>query len=288
MPVAGDYKGHRVLEHPPNGQGATAILMLNILAEFDLGALDPFGAARAHLEAEAAKLAYDARNRFIADPDHTTRLDHMLAPETARRLAGLVAPDRVLPVPPAPAEAVHRDTVYLCVVDRDGMAVSMIYSTYWSFGAGLASSKFGILFQNRGTGFTLVPGHANEFGPGKRPMHTIIPAMLEKGGRVVMPFGVMGGAYQPAGHARLVSNLLDYGLSPQAALDAPRSFVDDGVLEIERGYSDAVRGELAALGHRVSLADAPLGGGQAILIDHARGVLWGASDPRKDGCALGY
>ena len=212
----------------------------------------------------------------------------MLAPETARRLAGLVAPDRVLPVPPAPAEAVHRDTVYLCVVDRDGMAVSMIYSTYWSFGAGLASSKFGILFQNRGTGFTLVPGHANEFGPGKRPMHTIIPAMLEKGGRVVMPFGVMGGAYQPAGHARLVSNLLDYGLSPQAALDAPRSFVDDGVLEIERGYSDAVRGELAALGHRVSLADAPLGGGQAILIDHARGVLWGASDPRKDGCALGY
>ncbi|MEZ5776784.1 MAG: gamma-glutamyltransferase family protein [Paracoccaceae bacterium] len=287
-PISGAYHGHELIEHPPNGQGATAILMLKILSHFDLGSLDPFGAERAHLEAEATKLAYDARDRFIADPDHTTRLDHMLSDETAAALAALISTDRVLPTPPAATEAVHRDTVYLTVVDRDGMAVSMIYSTFWSFGSGIASDKFGILFQNRGAGFTLRSGHPNELGPGKRPMHTIIPAMLRHNGRITMPFGVMGGAYQPVGHARVVSNLLDYGMEPQQALDAPRSFAGDGLLQMERGYSDRVGQALAAKGHRVEEPNAPLGGGQAILIDHGRGILLGASDPRKDGCALGY
>lgn len=287
-PVAGAYRDHDLIEHPPNGQGATAILILKILAHFDIAALDPLGPERAHLEAEAAKLAYDARDRFIADPDHTTRLDHMISDGTAARLAALIDPKRAMAGAAARTEAIHRDTVYLTVVDRDRMAVSMIYSTYWGFGSGIASEKFGILFQNRGAGFTLSEGHPNEAGGGKRPMHTIIPAMLGQGGRVVMPFGVMGGSYQPMGHAHVVSNLLDFGMDLQAALDAPRSIAEEGVLKLERGYPGATRAALAAMGHEVVEPDGPLGGAQAIRIDAASGILLGASDPRKDGCALGY
>lgn len=284
-PIHGPYKGTDLYEHPPNGQGATAILMLNILGHFDLAAMDPFGTQRAHIEAEAAKLAYDARNRFIADP--TTRLDHMLAPETAARLAALIDPKRAMAAAAPLTEAVHKDTIYITVVDRDRMAVSLIYSIFWGFGAGIASEKFGITFQNRGAGFSLMAGHPNEAGPGKRPMHTIIPGMLKQNGRVTMPFGVMGGAYQPCGHARFVTNMVDYGLDPQEAMDAPRCFSGSEGMVMERGYSETVRAELAAMGHQVSLAHEPIGGAQAILIGED-GVLIGASDPRKDGCALGY
>ncbi|MGB0440869.1 MAG: gamma-glutamyltransferase family protein, partial [Paracoccaceae bacterium] len=140
-PVGGVYHGSELLEHPPNGQGATAILLLNILSHFDLSAMAPFGAARAHIEAEATKLAYDARNRFLADPDHTTHLAHMLSPETAAQLAALIDPARVLPPVAPPTEAVHKDTIYITVVDGDGMAVSLIYSIFHGFGSGLASEK---------------------------------------------------------------------------------------------------------------------------------------------------
>ncbi len=285
-PVSGPYRDVELVEHPPNGQGATAILMLNILKHFDLPAMDPFGSQRAHIEAEAAKLAYDARNRFIADPEQTTRLGHMLAPETAAKLAALIDHKRAMPAAAPLTEAIHKDTIYITVVDRDRMAVSLIYSIYHGFGSGFASSKFGINFQNRGAGFTLQEGHPNEAAGGKRPMHTIIPGMLRRDGRVIMPFGVMGGAYQPCGHARFVTNLTDYGLGPQEAIDAPRCFSGaDGML-VERGYSDTVRAELTAIGHVVSIPHTPLGGAQAILIDGD--ILIGASDPRKDGCALGY
>lgn len=286
-PIEGPYRGADLLEHAPNGQGATANLILNILSHFDLGTLDPLGPERAHLEAEATKLGYDARNRIIADPDFTTRLAHMLAPETATKLAALIDPKRVLPDVAPLTEEIHRDTIYLTVVDRDRMAVSLIYSIFHSFGSGLASSKFGINFQNRGAGFNLTPGHPNELGGGKRPMHTIIPAMLREGGRITMPFGVMGGAYQPVGHARLLSNLRDYGMELQSALDAPRSFAENGTLTLEAPYPDATATALAALGHKVARADGPMGGAQAIVIG-GDGVLMGASDPRKDGCALGY
>ena len=286
-PVGGDYKGTDLVEHPPNGQGATAILMLNILAQFDLASMEPFGAARAHIEAEAAKLAYDARNRFIADPDQTARLDHMLSMETAQKLAALIDPKKAMAAAAPVSEAVHKDTVYITVVDKDRMAVSFIYSIFHGFGSGIASEKFGILMQNRGAGFTLEEGHPNEMAGGKRPMHTIIPGMLRRNGKVIMPFGVMGGAYQPNGHARVVTNMVDYGMELQDALDAPRSFTDQGKLNVEKGYSEAVRAELAELGHDVIVPEGPLGGAQAILI-REDGILEGASDPRKDGIALGY
>ncbi len=287
-PITGPVMGADLVEHPPNGQGVIAHLLANILAQFDIPALDPFGVARIHLEAEATKLAYDARDRFLADPDAMTRLDHLLSLDTARQLAGLIDPDRAMPDPRKISEQVHKDTIYLTCVDRDGMAVSLIYSIFKGFGSGIASEKFGILFQNRGAGFTLAPGHPNEYGPGKRPLHTIIPAMLKQKGKVVMPFGVMGGAYQPNGHVRLLSNLLEFDMDLQSALDAPRSFADLGKLKVERGYSDAIRARLSEMGHDVVIPEAPIGGAQAIWMDPDRGVLIGASDPRKDGCAIGY
>jgi gamma-glutamyltranspeptidase/glutathione hydrolase len=286
-PVSGDYKTATLVEHPPNGQGATAILLLNILKHFDLAAMDPLGAERIHIEAEASKLAYDARNRFIADPDHMTRLDHMLSPETAARLAALIDPKRAMPAAQPLTEAVHRDTIYITVVDRDRMAVSFIYSIFHGFGSGIASEKFGILLQNRGAGFTLEKGHPNELAPGKRPMHTIIPGMLAEQGRVILPFGVMGGSYQSTGHARLVSNIVDFGMDVQTAIDAPRAFADPAGLKLERGFAPEVAQALADLGHEVIVPPEPLGGAQAIRI-HEGGLLEGGSDARKDGCALGY
>jgi gamma-glutamyltranspeptidase/glutathione hydrolase len=286
-PVSGTYKGTDLVEHPPNGQGATAILLLNILAQFDIASMDPFGAERVHIEAEATKLAYDARDRFIADPAHTTRLDYMLSMETAQKLAALIDPAKAMPAAAPLTEAVHKDTIYITVVDRDGMAVSLIYSIFHGFGSGIASDKFGILLQNRGAGFTLEEGHPNELAGGKRPMHTIIPGMLKKNGRVTMPFGVMGGAYQSTGHARFVSNLIDFGMDPQSTLDAPRAFSEAGTMKVERGYSDAVRQQLTDMGHNVAIPDTAIGGAQTIEI-REDGVLQGASDPRKDGCALGY
>jgi len=286
-PIAAPYKDIEVVEHPPNGQGATALLMLNILAQFDIADMDPLGSARIHIEAEASKLAYDARNRFLADPDHMARLDHMLDMGTARQLAALIDPKKAMESPTKLSESVHKDTIYITVADADGMSVSLIYSIFDGFGSGIASEKFGILLQNRGAGFTLNEGHPNELKGGKRPMHTIIPGMIRKAGRVIMPFGVMGGAYQPCGHTRFASNMVDFGMDPQTAIDAPRAFADNGILKVERGYGEAVRATLSDMGHKVEIPPVPIGGAQAIL-RHDSGVLEGASDARKDGCALGY
>lgn len=287
QPISGDYNDHKLFEHPPNGQGATAILLLNILAQFDIAAMDPFGAERAHIEAEATKLAYDTRNRFMADPDHMLRQDYMLSMDTARSLAALIDPKRAMPSATKLSESVHKDTVYITVTDRDGMSVSLIYSIFHTFGSGIATDKYGILFQNRGAGFTLEPGHPNELAGGKRPMHTIIPGILAKDGAPIMPFGVMGGQYQSTGHARLISNMLDFGMDPQTAIDAPRCFAEQGVLAIEKGYAPEVVQQLSDLGHQITVPETPIGGAQAILT-HESGVFEGASDPRKDGCALGY
>ena len=286
-PISGHYRGVELLEHPPNGQGAAAILLLNILKHFDLPDMDPLGAERAHIEAEATKLAYDTRNRIVADPDHTARLSHLLSPETAASLAALISKDRVIADPAPISEAVHKETIYITVVDRDRMAVSLIYSIFHGFGSGIASEKFGILLHNRGAGFTLQEGHPNELAGGKRPMHTIIPGMLAENGRVTVPFGVMGGQYQSCGHARFVTNITDFGMDLQTALDAPRLFPEAGELRVESGFPDATCQALADLGHDIVTPEEPIGGAQAIRI-RPDGVLEGASDPRKDGCALGY
>jgi gamma-glutamyltranspeptidase/glutathione hydrolase len=288
-PVSADYKGKTLVEHPPNGQGVIAHLMLNMLGHFDIASMDPFGPDRLHLETEVAKLAYDARNRYLSDPSTMgDGLARLASAEMAERLAGLIDMKKALPAKTEVIEAVHRDTIYITVVDKDRMAVSLIYSIFHGFGSGLASDKFGILFHNRGAGFTAAEGHPNELAPGKRPLHTIIPAMVAGAdGRIEMPFGVMGGQYQAAGHARVMTNMLDFGMDAQAALDAPRSFPEDGALKLERGIAENVRAELAARGHAVTVPEMPIGGAQAIVI-RPDGVLEGASDPRKDGAAIGY
>lgn len=287
-PIWGPILGHDLAEHPPNGVGATALLMAKMLAHFDIASMDPMGAERIHIEAEVTKFAFDARNRFLADPNHTTRLDHMLSDRTADQLAALIDPKRASPDPAALTEDVHKDTIYITVVDRDGMKVSLIYSIFSDFGAKIATPGFGILFQNRGAGFNLADGHPNEIGPGKRPMHTIIPAMLFKDNKALMPFGVMGGPYQPLGHTRFLSNMFDFGMDLQSAIDAPRAFAFDGELRLETTYPDYVAQTLEDLGHKVVHPPKPIGGAQAIWVDRESGVLKGASDSRKDGCALGY
>ncbi len=299
-PISGDYRGTTLWELPPNGQGATAILMAKILEGFDLAALDPFGAERAHLEAEAARLAYHARDCLIADADTAgaeARLAHMLSERVVDEMRAQIDParrrDDLLDRSNSlhalgPDGAPHRDTIYCTVVDKDRMMVSLIYSVFHAFGGGLASTKYGINFQNRGGGFSLVPGHPNEMAGGKRPLHTIIPAMLAQGETPLASFGVMGGAYQPNGHARVVTNLLDYGMDPQEAIDGPRSFTQNGMLDIERGYDPAVVERLYEMGHTINRETGPIGGSQMIRLDHQNGCLVGGSDPRKDGVALGY
>jgi gamma-glutamyltranspeptidase/glutathione hydrolase len=166
--------------------------------------------------------------------------------------------------------------------------VSLIFSIFNSFGSGYASEKYGILFHNRGAGFSLQKDHPNELKPGKRPLHTIIPAFLVKKNDYIMPFGVMGGQYQANGHARLISNIVDFGMDLQEAIDTPRSFPEMGYLKLEVGYSEVIARELELKGHKVIRPEQPIGGAQAILHSIADDTLVGGSDPRKDGCALGY
>ncbi len=288
-PISATYRGAEVVELPPNTHGAAALLLLRMLERLDAGALDPAGAERVHIETEIAKLGYAARNEAIADPEHMTMtVEDFLSDATVERLLARIDPERARPAPAAPLGEPHRDTIYITVVDRNRMAVSLIYSIFASFGSGIASERFGILFNNRAQGFTLAEGHPNEAGGGKRPMHTIIPGLLRREGRTVMPFGVMGGPYQAAGHMRLVSNIVDHGMGVQAAIDAPRSFVEGDAVVLEAGYPAEVAEALRARGHAVLRPDTGIGGAQAIVIDEAEGVLIGGSDPRKDGIALGF
>lgn len=286
-PIQTQYRDVDLIEHPPNGQGATALLLANIMDEFDIASLDPFGPERLHLEAEATKQAYHFRDQWITDRNIGDTAARFCDPALAAHLASQIDPKQAQTIPDLTQGTPHRDTVYITVVDRDRMAVSLIYSIFHGFGSGLASNKYGILFQNRGAGFNLIPGHVNEIAPGKRPMHTIIPGMLGKEGRMKMPFGVMGGQYQPTGHVRFLSNMVDFGMTAQEAIDAPRSFAEMGVLKLESGIPAKTAQTLADWGHKIEHLNAPLGGAQAILI-RTDGVLKGASDPRKDGCAIGY
>ncbi len=287
-PVSTHYRGYEIHQMPPNNQGLTALLMLNILAGYQLDSLDPLGAERLHLEIEAGRLAYRERDNLVADPDHApVPVKELLSKRHAERLRAAIDPVRAMSHLPR-LELQMSDTVYISVVDRDRNAVSFINSTYHSFGSGVVSPKTGIVLQNRGSSFRLDPKHPNCIAPRKRPMHTIMPGMVTRHGRPVMPFGVMGGGYQPFGHVHFLTNMTDFGMDPQAALDAPRVFYDADVVEAERSVPAATIAGLRQRGHRVETASEPHGGGQAVWIDWEKGTLTGASDPRKDGCALGY
>lgn len=287
-PISAEYRGYHVHQVPPNNQGLTALLMLNILSGYELGKLDPHGPARLHLEIEAARLAYDARNKRMGDHAATSQIvASLLSSAHESQMRQQISAERAMTHLPE-LELVKSDTVYLSAVDSDRNTVSFINSTYHSFGSGITCPETGVVMQNRGASFRLDPDHPNALAPGKRPMHTIMPGMLTKDGRAVMPFGVMGGDYQPFGHAHLLSNVIDYGMDLQEAVDHPRTFYTKDVVQVERGVSADTIAGLQARGHTVTFSTEAHGGAQAIWIDWDNGTLTGASDPRKDGCALGY
>jgi gamma-glutamyltranspeptidase/glutathione hydrolase len=285
-PVSTSFHGSDIWEIPPPGQGLTVLMALNILRHFDLARWAPDSPQRRHLEIEALKRAWHLRNRHIADPEFAeVPVAELLSGTFAADLAQTIAPDRAqdiaVDLPPS-------DTVYLAIVDQNRLCCSFINSIYWPFGSGIACERTGILFQNRGAGFSCTPGHPNALAPSKRPLHTIIPALATRNGHNDMVFGVMGGDFQPMGHVNTVLNTYVDGLDPQATLDLPRLMPSGQVVKCEPAVSAAVRRDLARWGHRIVDADELLGGGQIIRIDQKSGLLSGGSDPRKDGFAAGF
>jgi gamma-glutamyltranspeptidase/glutathione hydrolase len=289
VPISTNYRGYEVFEIPPNGQGITTLMALNILAQTDVSALPHLGVDHVHLLSEAFTLAMAERDRFIGDSAfNPIPVEQMLSNEFAREQYARIDMNRAMLQPVASALPNHRDTVYLSVVDKDRNVCSFINSVFDSWGSGLVAGSTGINLQNRGSGFVLEDGHFNQIEPRKRPLHTIIPAMVYREDKPVLGFGVMGGQYQAIGQSYVLSNWIDYGMDIQEAIDAARFFLYDGILGVETGVPEATRAGLAARGHRVVPAEIPLGGSQAIVIDWENGVLQGGSDPRKDGHAAGY
>lgn len=290
-PVTTDYRGYTVHECPPNSQGIVALEMLNILSGFKTPSGGPLSVERLHLLIEAVWLAYADRDRYVCDPAvNAVPVDRLLSAEHASEMRAKIRPDRAMHARPSRLPP-HKDTIYLTVVDRDRNAISFINSLYESFGSGLCGPKSGVLLQNRGCGFVVDPTHPNCIGPGKRPMHTIIPALLTQNERAVMPFGVLGGHYQATGHAFLLGSILDYGLDLQEAIDLGRVYptqLEQNQVEVEDGVPAETVAGLKALGHNIVPAPDPVGGAQAIWIDWKSGVLTAGSDPRYDGCAMGY
>ncbi|HYM72331.1 MAG TPA: gamma-glutamyltransferase [Stellaceae bacterium] len=287
-PIHASYRGYDVYECPPANQGLTALMILKTLEGYALGG-DAFSEAdRLHLIAEATKAAYHVRDNFIGDPDFVdVDVERFLSAEYAESTRKQIRLDKALP--PQHWDGIeHKDTIYMCAVDRDGNACSFINSLFSAFGTGIVGPESGVLLHNRGSGFRTIPGHPSAIAPRKRPFHTLIPGMLVKDGRSVMPFGVMGGQYQAVGHATFLHRFLDRGMDPQQAAEAPRVFAYQGALQVEHFVPEPVRADLAKRGHKVEMLEVPVGGCQAIWMDRERGVLIGGSEPRKDGLALGY
>ena len=293
-PISTNYRGYQVYELPPNGQGVTALIALNILEGFDLAAMRSEPAQYYHILIETTKLAFADRNRYIADPTVVkVPVAELLSKEYATKRRALIDPHKALDSPPAGEVNMGSDTTYFTVVDKDGNAVSFINSLFDAFGSGIVAGDTGIIFQNRGSAFSLDPKHPNALAPGKRPFHTLIPAMVFKQNQLYMSFGVMGGAIQAQGHVQVLVNLIDLKMSLQQAIDAPRyRFVTGRDVLMEDELGSSLIDQLLKLGHvrakPPGVLRSSMGGGQAIMIDPVTKTLMGASDPRKDGMALGY
>ena len=287
-PIGTIYKGHDVWQCPPNGPGITMLLMLNILSGYDLTKFPAMSVERFHLEAEASRIAYMMREQHIGDPGHVeVDVMRILSKDFADEHGTKIKMDGLLNLPSV-SPPMNPSTVYISVVDKDRNVCSFINSIAHAFGSAIVSNNTGVLLQNRGGGFRVEPGHPNSIAPGKRPLHTIIPSLVTKNGRAQMPFGVMGGQYQPVGQVHVLTNMLDYGCDVQEAIDMPRGLHYEGVYQLEDSVPAEIVEGLKKLGHQTTSVVGPLGGGQAIWIDWDKGTLTGGSDPRKDGCALGY
>lgn len=302
-PVSSSYRGYDVWELPPNGQGIAALQMLNVLEGFHLAAIGPGSADYWHLLVEAKKLAYADRARYYADTEFArVPVKELISKSYAERQRRRISRTRAaVGVEPGDPRLAMGDTTYLCVVDKDRSCVSLIQSNFHSFGSGLCAGEAGFAMQNRGALFSLETGHPNRLEPGKRPFHTIIPAMVTRQGKPWFVFGVMGGDMQPQGHVQVLVNLIDFKMNVQEAGEAPRvehvgsatptgakERPNGGTVQAERGLPAAVLEGLRTRGHQVSTVRTNGGGYQGILIHPETGVLHGGSEARKDGCAVGY
>lgn len=289
-PISTQFRGHKVYECPPNGQGVIALLLLNIASRLPVGS-DALSIERIHHEIEACRLAYGARTRYVADPSQVeVPVDGLLSDAYAEKLHSSIDANKAT-VPALDIKLPsHQDTVYISVVDKDRNVCSFINTLFWPYGSGIVSPNTGVVLTNRAEGFVLDPASPNCIAPGKRPLHTIIPGLVERDGKVVMSFGVMGGEYQSMGHMQFLTRYLDFGMDIQEAQDAPRFMADpfSDSVELESGFSEETIDALKKLGHQAGRSENPIGGSQAIAIDWEQGILSGGSDPRKDGCAIGY
>ena len=288
-PLAQDYRGYTLHELPPNGQGIAALMALGILQHFDVASYPVDSADSVHLQIEAMKIAFADVYRYVSDPaSMTVRNAELLDPAYLAGRAKLIDMKRAQNFQHGtPGKG---GTVYLTAADASGMMVSLIQSNYMGFGSGVVVPGTGVSLQNRGHGFSLVPGHPNQVGPGKRPFQTIIPGFVTKNGQPVMSFGVMGGSMQPQGHAQVMVRLADYGQNPQACADGPRYRVVEGMrVNVEPGFSSETLAELERRGHELEeLTQGYLDFGSAQLIYRLDGGYLGASDPRRDGQAVGF
>jgi gamma-glutamyltranspeptidase/glutathione hydrolase len=301
-PLATTYRGYQVLELPPNTQGVTTLEMLNILEGYDVKSFGHNSAAYLHHLAEAKRIAFADRDAWIGDPSTTPKaaIEQMLSKDyaaqrrkeiaddrAAREYKPLTLPDRATPDPAAHPVATG-DTVYLTVADGQGNMVSLIESLFETFGSGIVAGDTGIVLQDRGSLFSLTPGHPDQIAPGKRPFHTLVPAMVLKDGRPWLSFGVMGGDMQPQGHAQVLLNLIDFGMNVQEAGESARFRHTAAGIGLESAIGADARFGLIERGHRIiSMVDA-FGGFQGILVNPATHVLMAGSDPRKDGMAAGW
>ncbi len=293
-PISVDFRGYRLWELPPNGQGIAALEMLRILEPYDLAAMGHNTADYLHHLIEAKKLAFADLARWVGDPDQMALSPtDLLSDDYVRARRALLDPRRAAQRVEPGAVATASETIYLSAADRHGNMVSFINSIYWEFGSGVVVPGTGFALQNRGAGFTLEPGHANSVGPGVRPLHTIIPAFVtrrgaEGGDEPWLSFGVMGGSMQPQGHVQMLLNLLVFGMDLQQAIDAPRfRHLEGRLVALEAAISDEVRRSLRALGHEIAPDGRVTFGGAQAVMRLERG--WAAaSDPRKDGLAVGH
>ncbi|HEX4947019.1 MAG TPA: gamma-glutamyltransferase, partial [Blastocatellia bacterium] len=287
-PISTTYRGHTVYELPPNNQGLAALQMLNILEGYDVKSLGHNSAEYLHLLVEAKKLAFVDRAKHIADPAfYKAPLAQLLSKDYAAELRKKINTGQAQePISNGPQGG--EDTVYLTVVDKDRNCVSFIQSIFSAFGSGLVAGDTGIVLHNRGAGFSYDPMNANKLEGGKRPFHTLIPAMAFKDGKPWLTFGVMGGDMQAQGHVQVLLNMIDFGMDVQQAGEQPRFRHFESGLALESAIGADVWRALETKGHKLTRTASTFGGYQAILIDPATGALAGGSDVRKDGCAMGW
>jgi gamma-glutamyltranspeptidase / glutathione hydrolase len=288
-PICVSYRDYKLWECPPNGQGVVPLVMAKALEGFNLASWPHDSVERYHVMAEVGRQAFADRDCFIGDPrTGAVPVKELLSETRAETVRARISFDRrLIDLAPIPFPD-HRDTAFLAVVDKDRNTVALINSIFDDFGCGIVSPRSGVIFHNRAGGFVLKRGHPNAIAPRKRPLNTIIPAILTYGGKAVMPFGVTGGHFQPFGQIQIMTNVLDYGMGIQESIDQPRIFAHGDSFLVESTVSASVIEGLRKLGHNVARAENPLGTAQAIWIDWDRGLLRGAADGRRDGIALGW